>query len=223
MDFNGTNQYFSEASTLLTNEPIDMFIFAKSNDAAAVQTLISLGNNGASGLYRLALQGNLGGDPVRVLKQSDAGAAGAADSSAGYSTGVWAKAWASFISNTSRAAGIDGGNKGTDATNVADPTPDFISIGATRVNAISAYANASLAHGYVFDVNLTDDQFAALSLGISALCNIPIANIRGWYPLIMDGRNSVANGYPDLVATNSPTQGDMPPVFLPSIGGRISI
>src|SRR5690606_14173946 len=213
MDFNGTNQYFSEASSLLGNEPIDLFIFAKSNDTASNQTLISLGRNGGAGLFRTTLHGNVGGDPVRAFKQDNSGGAAQADSSAGYSAGVWAKTWGSFISNTSRAAGINGGNKGTNATSVADPTPDFISIGVTRVNSLSLYFNGSLAHGYVFDVNLTDEQFAALSLGISALCIIPIAKIRAWYTLMMNGQNSMANGYPDLVATNSPTQGDMPAVF----------
>lgn len=223
-EFNGSNQYLSASSTLLTDEPIDMLCYFNSDDVANPKTLISLGDNGASGFYRLIARGNVGGDPVGAHKRNDAGSAeGTASSSSGYTSGAWFSAWASFITNTSRAVGINGGSKGTDTTNVGDPTPDFMTVAALRINAVSQYFDGKIAEVYVLDANMSDDQHAMAGMGISPFWFMPVANIRAWYPLLGNDNNNMANGYPDLTPTNSPTQVEHPAnVFFPQIGGEMS-
>lgn len=222
-EFNGSNQYLSASSTLLTDEPIDMLCYFWSDNITATVNLVSLGNNGASGYYRLAPRGAAGGDPLSSTKANDAGTGANADATLAYSANAWQSAWASFISNTSRAAGINGGNKGTDTTSITDPTPDFVTLAALRINAVSQHLDGRLAETYILDANLTDAQFTAFGLGISPFWFMPVANIRAWYPLLGNDNNNMANGYPDLTPTNSPTQVEHPAnIFFPQIGGEMS-
>jgi hypothetical protein len=222
--FNGSSQYLSASSNVLTDEPIDMLVWGNSTDAANVQGAVNLGNNGASGFMELAWQGNVASDPIRANKQNDAGGNGVAASSSGYSTDTWHAGWASFISNTSRAAGIDGGSKGTNATSLTDPTPDFVTIGARRTSAIAAYFAGQEAEAYILDTNLSDDQHASWGAGFSPLWFLPITNVRAWYPLHAHDNNNMSGGYPDLTATNSPTQGVHPPdIIYPFMGALVTL
>jgi hypothetical protein len=223
--FNGTTQYLSAASSLLTNEPIGMFCFAKSNDAATQQVQIGLGNNGASGLYISDLAGSVGGDPVRAIKQNDGGTTGASATTAGYSTGVWLASGHSFRSDTSRDSYKDGANKGSDTTNVSDPTPDFISIGCTLRSTAQAFHNGDIANAFIFNYAPTDAEHALLGKGIHPIdVGIPIANIKAWYPLIADDNNRMAGGYPNLTPTGSPTFSSHPfqPIY-PRVGALLSM
>jgi len=227
IDFNGSTQYLSANSSLLANEPIDLFIHGNCDTLTVPGVAISLGNDGATtGYFTLLFAGNLAGDPITIEKQNDAGSQFArAASSSGYSAATWHTAWTSAISDTSRAAGIDGGSKGTNTTSVTDPTPDKISIGARVTSSVDTYFDGRLAEAYVLNTNMSDEQHAARGKGYSPLWDVPIKNVRAWYPLLRvnDLQNRMANGYPDLSATNSPTTSEHPPnVIYPMIGGLIT-
>jgi hypothetical protein len=218
--FNGSSQYLSESSTLLTNEPIDIVIFGNADIATAAICAVGFGNNGANGQFAAYFRGDIASDPVEANKQNDAATTGTGRTSSGFTAGAWAVLGVSFISDTSRAAFFNGASKGTDTTNVSDPTPDFISIGALRRNAISGYFDGSLAEAYVLDVNMTDAQHALAGKGISPFWLVPGKNVRAWYPLQGNNENRVRNGYPNLTATGSPTNGTHPArVLRPRING----
>lgn len=220
--FNGSSQYLSASSTLLSNEPIDFVVFANSNSTTVAQVPISLGNNGAGGFYIIAFEGAVAGDPVRAFKQSDAAANGFA-SSAAYSGSTWYVAAASFISDTSRAVFLNG-TKTADTTNTADPTPDFVTIGAARRSTVFSYFSGSIADSYILDVNMTDAQHTLAGKGISPFWLVPGKNVRAWYPLQGHNNNRVRNGYPDLTATGSPTNGTHPArVMRPRINGVMAV
>lgn len=220
--FNGSSQYLSASSTLLTNEPIDFVLSVNSDSVTVGQVALSLGNNGASGFIIVSLEGTVGGDPIRILKQSDAAANGFA-SSAAYSASTWYNLGATLISDTSRAIYLNG-TKTADTTNVADPTPDFITIGALRRSSVSAYMDGSIAETYILDANMSDANHAVVALGYSPIWSYPIGNVRGWYPLQNDNNNRMAGGYPDLTATGSPTDAIHPfNVIYPKINGVITL
>lgn len=222
--FNGSSQYLSVSSTLLSNEPIDMVVHGNSDSVTAGQFAISLGNNGANGGYALAFRGDVASDPFQAWKFDDAGAGGSGATSAGFSATTWYVASNSFISNTSRAVFLNGGSKGTDTTNTPDPTPDYVTIGALRRNALSLYFDGSLAEAYLLDANMADAVHAVVGLGYSPIWLMPISNIRGWYPLQADNNNRVTGGYPDLTATGSPTDGVHPfNVVYPRVNGVITL
>lgn len=223
--FNGTTQYLSASSTLLTNEPIDIVAFFNADIITSNLTAVSLGDGGAAlGTYALQARGDVASDPVYAGKLNDAGAAGLAASSAGFSASTWYVGGASFISNTSRSAFLNGASKGTDATNITDPTPDFISIGAQRRSTVANYFDGSVAEAYVLDVNMTDAQHALAGKGISPFWLVPGKNVRAWYSLHGYNNNRVRNGYPDLTATGSPTNGTHPArVLRPRINGVMAV
>lgn len=227
IDFNGSSQYLSASSTLLTDEPIDMVAHVNSDSLTDSQMILSLANGAATfGFFALMIRGDVGGDPARAQKISDGGTAGNADSSSGYSTGQWMIPSASHISNTSRSVYLDGGSKGTNTTSVADPTPDYISVGVRRSSGLNNYFDGKIAEAYVLDANMSDEQHAARGKGYSALWDVPVKNVRGWYPLLRttDLQNRMAGGYPDLTATGSPTGAAHPEkVIYPRLGGVITI
>ena len=226
-DFNGSTQYASGSSTLLTNEPIDMFACAFSDSATADQQIVHLGNNGASGDFQMNLSGSAGGDPARAGKTNDAGTFAVASTSSGYSASTWHRVGASWISNTSRAAYINGGSKGTDTTSITDPTPDYVTVGAARKSAVSQYFDGKIHGAVVASANGSDTVHAGFGAGISPLSNIPLTSIRGWYPMLVDANNHVTTtgNYPNLTLTGSPslsTTND-PLCGYPRIGSRLTL
>lgn len=222
--FNGSTQYLSASSALLTNEPIDFISYGNSNSITAAQASIGIGNNGASGFLSSAFRGDVASDPVEAFKQSDAAANGTARTSSGYAASTWYVLGATFISDTSRASFLNGASKASDTTSVADPTPDFISIGAIRRSSAVQLLSGSVAEAYIMDANLSDAQHALAGKGISPFWLIPGKNVRAWYPLQGHNNNRVRNGYPDLTATGSPTNGTHPArVFRPRINGVMAV
>lgn len=222
--FDGSSQYLSAASTLLTNEPIDFVMCFNSDSATVAQCSISLGNSGAAtGVYSITVEGAVAGDPIRAFKQSDAGANGLATSTGGYTSGTWHLAGNTYISDASRAVYLDG-TKTADTTNVADPTPDYVTLGVLRRSALASYFDGLLAETYILDTNMSDAQHALAGKGISPFWLIPGKNVRAWYPLQGHNNNRVRNGYPDLTATGSPTNGMHPArVLRPRINGVMTV
>lgn len=202
-----------------------MFLWCLPSNLTATHTPIALGNNGANGCYVMHLDGAAGGDPVELIKQSDAGSAGIAASTASYSASSWNASGAAFRSDTSRDAYLGGANKGSNTTNVADPTPDFLSLGVLLRSTAASYLTGSLAETFIFNYAPTDAEHALLGKGIHPIdAGILLSNIKGWYPLLAEDNNHMTGGYPNLSATGSPTFGSHPfqPIY-PRIGALIGL
>ena len=197
--------------------PLTMAIWFNADQTAADTVAMSLSSTGgATGSYRIIIAGGSAGDPVRVSKVNDAGSAAQADSTTGYSTGVWHHACGVFTSNTSRTAYIDGGSSATNTTNITNPTPDAFRIGYQQHSgAASAYFSGMLAHAAIWNVALTAAEVASLAKGIDPRLIRPDALIAYW-PLI--GRTSPEIdivGKFDLTLTGTPTAADGPRIFMP--------
>lgn len=221
--FNGSTQYLSGSSTLLTNEPIDFVGYFNADIITANMTVVGVGDTaGANGVFGIQARGDVASDPVRGVKSNDTGTASAADTTAGFAASTWYVASATFISDTSRAAFLNGANKGTSAASVSDPTPNAISVGALLRSTATSFFDGSIAEVYALDANMSDAQHALAGAGISPIWFMPLANIRAWYPLQADNNNRIRNGYPDLSATASPTSTMHPAkVIYPRINGVI--
>lgn len=221
--FNGSTQYLSVASALLSNEPIDIISYANSTSIAAAQASVGLGNNGTNGFYASSFRGDIASDPIEAIKQSDAAANGTARA-VGYAANTWYLLGATFISDASRASFLNGGSKTADATSVADPTPDFLAVGAIRRTTVVQLLSGSVAEVYILDTNLGDAKHALAGKGISPFWLIPGKNVRAWYPLQGHNNNRVRNGYPDLTPTGSPTNSAHPArIFRPRINGVMTV
>jgi hypothetical protein len=202
-----------------------MVIFGNADVITASNFALAIGNNGTYGGYSVEFRGDVASDPFEARKQADGAlTAGPARTSAGFSATTWYVLSGSFISDTSRAAFINGANKGTDTANLADPSPDYISIGALVRSTVTDYFDGSLAEAYVLDVNMSDALHASAGKGVSPFWLVPGKNIRAWYPLQGNNSNRVRNGYPALTATGSPTNGTHPArVLRPRINGVMAV
>lgn len=204
ISLNGSSQYASKAGAVASNEPFLMLIWGNPDIITAQLTAMSLGNNGATGIWWLATRGATAGDPVSALKQDDVGSDSVfADSAAGFVSGAWQLFTAMFISDTSRNARLDGANEGTDATAGTDPTPDFTTIGAIRRGSVIQHFDGLLAEGLMADVEPTEKEYLRLASGIRPRYWRPDHHLAYW-PLLDDANDKSGNGH-NLTETGAPT------------------
>lgn len=206
VNFNGSSQYLTAASSLLSDETICMIGWGKPVNITAQMTVVSLGEKSASGFWSLEFSGATASDPIRALKDNTASTGVVAASSSSGFTANWHLGAANFSSNTSRDAFLDGANKGSNATSRTDSTPNLIEIGRRALLTPANYFNGDIADVYILDMIPSDAQHALFGKGIHPLdAGIPFVNIRGWYTLMGSYQNSMAGGFPGLSAVGSPS------------------
>ena len=184
-DFPGTSDYLWFSTTSPTNEEISISSWFNSDVSNANQTTFGYGNNGSQGMFRQAIINSGSNDPIRTQKQNDGGTAANADTSTFVSSGTWYNGVSTFTSNTSRAAYLDAGGKGTNSTNVTDPTIDRAAVGT-----LLRSSNANDFNGRVFMVAtwnaaLTDAEATILALGFDPMLVRP-ASLALYSRLIRD-------------------------------------
>lgn len=213
-----SSEYMFASSGLVSDEPLTMACWFNTDTTSLGQVLMSAGNNGADGAWFLRASGDVANDPVAAHKNSDAGVSSSAVSSTGYTANTWHHAAAVFTSNTSRAAFIDGGSKGTNATSVGDPSPDFLSIGAIRRDTASNFVSGMIAEAAVWSIALSDAEVALLASGCSPLFVRPESLIF-YLPLIsLGGGGTQADwiGGLTMTETNTPASATHPQsIFYP--------
>jgi len=141
------------------------------------------------------------------------GTQGRARASAGESANTWHHLCGTFTTSTSRAMYIDGGSKGTNATNVTPAGTDRVTIGQSGDDTPSAPVYGRVAEAAVWNIILPDDVVAALAKGYSPL--LFLEGLVAYWPLIRDEDQDRVGGY-DLTAYNSPGIAAHPRVFYPA-------
>jgi hypothetical protein len=193
-----------------------MAAWVYTTDAANNQTPIGIFDKSkvASGWF-LSLEGSVGGDPVRAIAATPTYQYGQADTSSGFSTSTWHHVAGVFTSSTSRAAYLDGGNKGTNSTSIV-PTGPFDETcfsgyweGGVQYNSIDGY----IAECAIWNAALTDAEVAALAAGYSPLLIRP-ANLVFYVPLIRDADEDIVGGL-SLTANGTPTVEAHPRIYYP--------
>lgn len=168
-DFNGSSDYLSAASSPIADYPFSMACWFNCDVATAQRTLIEIRNGTGNLSHQLETRGDQGGDPVGA--RSSTGAGGIfAESTAGYTAGTWHHAAGVWTSATSRAAFIDGGSKGTNATSRAPTGFDNMQIGRKNSGGGgSDFFDGRIFAAAIWDAALTDDEVASLGKGFSPL------------------------------------------------------
>lgn len=171
-------------ASLPTDWPLTVGVWFKSDDAAIDQALFGISDKDtAPDNAYLTARGAVAGDPVRVNAQSS-GEAGAADTSTGYSTNTWHHACGVWTSDTSRAAFIDGGSKGTDTTTVSiDVAWDRMRIGYLADSTPALPFSGKIAEVAIWTTALSDSEVSDLAGGKSPL-EIQYASLYEYWPLI---------------------------------------
>lgn len=160
-----------------------------------------------------------------VSVRSDDGTIGNATSTAGGAINTWHHACGLFVSDTDRRAFLDGGNKGTDATNVNPENLAHTAIGGRADSAITGVYSGYAAEAAIWDLSAWPgatasdkaDEFERVAVPALAQGFSPLffqLGLVAYWPLIRDEDQDRVGGY-DLTPSNNPTVVAHPPVIYP--------
>lgn len=215
--FNGSTQYLSNTASPVTGPPCSIAGWFYAATTTVNYDLIFV-RASASDVNYLGIYIS---EPANLGKISAAAADGATDALAVTTTSFTANTWnhaaATFTSATSRAAYLNGGGKGTDATS-RSPTINSLTVGGFSSGSLFGAMNGRLAEIGLWDAALTDAEVTSLANGTSPLRVRP-QNLRCYWPLYGTGspepnyaRNSTDYS---LTLQAAPTQISHAPVQMP--------
>lgn len=213
-----TSNYYSRTGAVLTTPPITMACWFNIPNITTSGTLMGLGNDGGSGFFQVSAAGAVAGDPIRAQTQTDGGTASASDTGVGFSANVWNHAAGVFASTTSRTAYLNGTAATTDTTSVANPTPDFTSIGVLRRSTIAAACPSTtlIAEAAIWSAELSADDIASLAAGFSPRMVRADALVAYWPMVNADSPAPEFVGVQEMTMTGTITTGDHPRIIRPS-------
>lgn len=218
--FNGSTQYLSRASAVVSAMPLTMACFFRTTSTTAIQRLIDVGQlSSGNQKWSLALLGTAAAPNTTVIANTSSVNGAYAATTAAYSANTWHHAAAVYESATSRTAYLDGGNAGTDTVSVSPSGVDTTTIGATGVgaSAFGQFMSGRIAEAAIWSVALTAAEIAALARGFippqirpqSLVAYWPLGGRYGQFDL--DRWKSSLN----MTPTNSPTWADHDRIIYP--------
>jgi hypothetical protein len=214
----GSSSNWLNTTTLpVTGAPFTIACWFKVADAATFYNLVTISQAASSNQYFvLAIDGTVAGDPVRAIAQSISGPEGVASTTSGITADTWQHACAVYTSATSRAAFINGGSKGTDTLSRAPASVDYLSVGAGRFSgSMFSPINGSVAELGVWNIDLTDDEVAALGKGYSPLLVRPSALIDCWRLIGRDSPETNLKRVNSLTINGTMSIADHLPIIMP--------
>ena len=156
----GDSEYLEVDSAPASDVPFTMACWFYST-ADTYDALMWLGDKDNQSQYHsLYLAGHIAGDPIGAATYD--GGSATASTTTGYSLSTWHHACGVWTSATSRAAFIDGGSKGTDATNLSPSGLDRVAIAALRDSSPTSYMDGRIADARIYNRALCDEEVAEL-------------------------------------------------------------
>lgn len=208
-DLNGSTDYFNIGSAV-ASMPLTMACWFNPDNVTDSKILMSLSTEAATQRHQLVNAGALAGDPIQAGSVG-ASASGSANTTSGYSAGVWSHACGVFASATSRTAYLNGGNAGTDTTNTGTVSPNRTTIGARWLSGvISLPFGGLIAEAAIWSVALSAADVAALAKGISPLKVLPQSLVL-YCPLIRNVQD--VRGGVTITTGGSPTVAVHPRIY----------
>lgn len=173
-----SSQYLEHAAAVVAAAPLTMACWFRTPNVSDNQVLMSVGASGTTHRFGLMTGGAIASDPI--LAQVNAGSTTSATTTAGYSANVWHHACGVYDSATSRAAYLDGGAKGTNATSKVPSGLNRTAIGREVQATPANYVDGDIAEAAIWNVALTDGEVMTLSLGLSPLLVRPSGLVAYW-------------------------------------------
>jgi len=208
-----SSQYIEIDSAVVTAAGFTMGCWFNANNITSGHTLLAINDKDASAsFFMLDARGADTGDPFRFAARQESGSYNTADTSTGFSAGVWHMGVGVSASTTDRRAYIDGGSKGTDNTNCTPANLDRTSIGRTGDATPGGYTDGLIAHAFVYNFAMTDAQVAELYAAKHPLLYNPGALVAYW-PLMANDRDMIGDFH--MTAYNTPTFGAEPTILRP--------
>lgn len=150
--------------------------WARVADVTVAQALMCIGYTINNNFFELQ---SANGGPLAY--EDNAGVAVQAQATAAPTNNTWFHAAATFTSTTSRAAFLNGTNKGTDATLLATPAVDTTTIGCEFATGTpQVFTNGDIAEAAVWNITLSDTNVAELARGMSPMLVRPDALVAYW-------------------------------------------
>jgi len=158
-DFNGSSDYLIVGSgAIATAAPLSMVCRFNVDVGAALGVFMSICNTSSANRFQFYFA-----DQDEVIMATVATAAGAANSTAGFLFGGWYSGFGVTSAANSRAAYINGANKGTDATSLTPSGVNATYIGARYSGAsIGSFLNGKMSHCAFYNIALSDAQALVL-------------------------------------------------------------
>ena len=217
--FTGGSSHYLARNSFYASYPITIAAWVRPASAANVYRGITIAATSGIGYVQLALRGDLAGDPVETYVDDGIAPSVLASTSTGYTANTWHHIACTHNSATEHAVYIDGGSKGTSATNKAFPAVSSFSVARGWFNGSQFFdaASSDWAEICVWSASLADDEIAGLARGMAPLRVRP-SSIEAYYPLGgPNGRNDLDRWKHarDLTAFNSPSFADHYRVIYP--------
>lgn len=210
----GSTQYLYAASAPATAVPVTMACWFNPDTVSNQDVLICLVQDSSPwAQFSLRARGDLAYDYINAMAYNGA-TAGAAKSTSGFSASTWQHACGVFVSSTSRYAYLNGGNKGSNTTNVTPSGIDSVFLGAIRTGAPDGNLEGSLADVGIWTAALTDDEVLMLAKGLSPLMVRPGSLV--FYARLIRTEDWDMVGGISLTAVNSPGVVAHPFLLFPS-------
>lgn len=207
--FNGSNQYMDVAGAPVTAVPLSMafwfYATSTANDMIPLSLFYDTDN------YILIQLNTSGGAASTVQAYTEAGGSSAhGDTTANWVANTWQHGAGVWAASNSRAGYLNGGNKGTNTTDLTPTAPNHVYIG--NYDGANVWYTGYLAEIIIEGAAWSDAEVAALALGLDPFAIRP-ASVAAWWPLIR-GSQDRAGGY-HLTEYNSPTVQAHPPKIRP--------
>ncbi len=207
--FNGSTDV-AYGSPPLTARPLTFACWFNPANVTTAMDLMAITQTGSTNDgYRLSLRGDLAGDFL-IAGARAGGTQANATTSTGYTASTWHHGCAVFGSTTSRAAYLDGGSKGANATSISTSTSlSRVSIGGYSSTSLVNPTNGSIAVPCVWNVALSDAEVASLASGLHPSLVQPSAIVALW-PLAGASPEPDTIGGFDLTLTGTTHVADPP-------------
>jgi len=208
-----SSQYLSNANAVVSGTPFTMACWFKSENVTNDQTLLSVGTAGADNArHSLQAVGSVAGDPVRAVSRTTGSAQ--ADTTTGYTAGIWYHACGVWASETDRRVYIDGGSEGANTTSRVISGLNSTYIGAKQDTAPTVFMDGLIAEAAIWNVGLNTSEIAVLARGVSPLRIRPSALVAYW-PVFGVGspEPDYSNGGFHMTLNAAPPQADHAPVM----------
>lgn len=147
------SEYLQIEQAVLSGVPLAFVCRFNINDESISHALVGICDKAEPNEYFLLMVQSSGASSTVLVAARSTGASDWAVTTSGYTENTWHHAAGIFVSATDRRAFIDGGSKGTNATDITPTGLDRLFIGMTRDNTPAIPASGMIAEVAIYDLS----------------------------------------------------------------------